>query len=256
MLLCIDIGNTNITLGAYEDDRLDFTARLATDPARTADQYAAELVSVFTLHNALGGDFDGCMISTVVPALAGVFTQAVKTVTGRTPLLLGPGVKTGLNIKIDDPAQLGADAVASAVAAMHKYPLPCMVFDFGTATKVSVIDKGGVFLGGAICAGLGISVNALSNAAALLPDISLALPEKVVGSNTVDCMQSGFLHGAAAMADGMIDRINEERGKTHTAVITGGLCGEVARGCRREIIRDDNLLLDGLRIIYQKNYLL
>ncbi len=253
MILTIDIGNTNITLGAYEDDMLSFTARLATDSRRTGDQYAIELADLLRLNGKEITAVTGAAISSVVPSVGSSIKQAVEKLCGITPLSIGPGVKTGLNIRIDNPAQLGADMVAGAVAAIAKYPLPCIVFDLGTATTISVIDESGSFLGGAIAAGLGTTLNALATGTAQLPFIDIAAPDKVIGSNTVDCMRSGLVVGAAAMLDGMAARMERELGIKATLVATGGRAGAVISHCERDIIIDDDLLLDGLYIVYKKN---
>ncbi len=253
MILTIDIGNTNITLGGYERERLLFTSRLATDPRRTSDQYAVELADILHLNGRDTDAVDGSVISSVVPAVGTAIKRAVEKLCGITPISIGPGVKTGLNIRIDNPAQLGADMVAGAVAAIAKYPLPCIVFDLGTATTISVIDANGAFLGGAIAAGLGTTLNALATGTAQLPFIDIAAPDKAIGTNTVDCMRSGLVVGAAAMLDGMAMRMERELGMTATLVATGGLAGSVTSHCEREIIIDDDLLLDGLYIVYKKN---
>ena len=253
MVLTIDIGNTNITLGGYERDRLEFTSRLATDTRRTGDQYAIELDDILRLNGKSVDTVDGAVISSVVPAVGTAIKRAVEKLCGITPISIGPGVKTGLNIRIDNPAQLGADMVAGAVAAIAKYPLPCIVFDLGTATTISVIDDKGAFIGGAIAAGLGTTLNALATGTAQLPFIDLAAPDKVIGTNTVDCMRSGLVVGAAAMLDGMAARMECELGCKATLVATGGRAGAVISHCEREIIIDDDLLLDGLYIVYKKN---
>ena len=253
MLLTIDIGNTNITLGAYDEDRLVFVSRMATDKSRTDDQYAIELKSILELHNAKNLSFSGCAISSVVPELTFIMANATEKITGEAPLILGPGVKTGINILADDPSQAGADLVASAVAAANLYPLPCFVIDLGTATKINVIDENGSFCGCIIAPGVGISLEALSSKTSQLPSISLTTPKKAIGTNTVDCMQSGVVFGTAAMLDGIIDRINDELGETATVVATGGLSKEIINYCKNDIIYNEHLLLDGLRFIFEKN---
>ena len=253
MILTVDIGNTNITLGAYKEDRLEFTSRLSTNRHLTADQYAIDIKDILALNNLAPDGIEGAIISSVVPIVGSNMKKAIKKLTGITPLAIGPGVKTGLNIRIDNPAQLGADMVAGAVAAVAKYPLPCVVCDMGTATTISVIDKGGVFLGGAIAAGLGTTLEALAGNTAQLPYIDISAPDKVIGTNTVDCMRSGLVIGAAAMLDGMAKRMEAELGTPATLVATGGLAGGVTTYCEREVILDDNLLLDGLYLIYKKN---
>ncbi len=253
MVLTIDIGNTNITLGVFRGDNLVFTSRLATDTKRTEDQYALELRNILVLHDCSRSEIEGTVISSVVPQVGTMMSRAVEILLGHTPMMLGPGVKTGLNIKIDNPAQLGADLAAGAVAAIAKYPLPCLVFDLGTATTISVIDKNGAFLGGAIAAGLSTTLDALATKTAQLPFIDIDAPKSVIGSNTVDCMKSGLVLGAAAMLEGMAERIEAELGEKATLVATGGLAPKVVAQCTREVIIDDNLLLDGLLIVYNKN---
>lgn len=254
LLLTIDIGNTNLTLGAYLGDELKFVSRLATDRSRTEDQYAIELKNIFTLYGYSFESFDGCAISSVVPELTGAVAGAAERITGKTPLILGPGVKTGINILADDPSQAGADLVAASVAAAKLYPLPCFVIDLGTATKINVIDENGSFCGCAIAPGVAISLNALSSKTSQLPAISLSAPKKAIGTNTVDCMQSGVVFGTAAMLDGLCDRMEEELGrKVQSFVATGGLSREIIKSCRHEMIYDSELILKGLRIIYEKN---
>lgn len=253
MVLTIDIGNTNITLGIFDGEKLVFTSRLATDNRRTEDQYALELRNILVLHECSRAAVEGAIISSVVPHVGAMMSRAVEILLGFSPMMLGPGIKTGLNIKIDNPAQLGADLAAGAVAAVNKYPLPCIVFDLGTATTVSVIDKSGAFRGGAIAAGLSTTLEALATHTAQLPFIDIDAPRSVIGTNTVDCMKSGLVLGAAAMLEGMARRIETELGETATLVATGGLAGKVVVQCDRAIILDDNLLLDGLLAIYNKN---
>ena len=253
MLLAFDVGNTHITLGAFSGDTLAFETRLASDRKRTGDQYAIELKDMIELNGYTPGDFTGAVISSVVPNLSASLKQAVTRLFGFEPLSVGPGVKSGLNIKIDNPAQLGADMVAGAVAAIAKYSLPCIVYDLGTATTISVLDRTGNFLRGTVCGGVGVSLDALTSRTAQLPHISLETPAKVIGTNTVDCMKSGLLCGAAAMVDGMADRIEDELGEKTTLVATGGLAPEVVKSCRRDVILDGSLLLEGLRLIYERN---
>lgn len=253
MLLAIDIGNTNITLGVYNNDILRFTARLATAHGTTSDQYAVEIKSILELYGVDVKSIENCVISSVVPSVAGAISNAVSLLCDIVPLELGPGVKTGLNIKIDNPAQLGADLVAGAVGAISEYTLPCIVIDMGTASTISVIDKNGSYLGGAISAGVRLTLKALSENTAQLPAIDITAPKSVIGSNTVDCMRSGLIYGTAAMIDGMIDRITEELGEQPTVIATGGLSKEIIIHCKNEIIYNANLLLDGLREIYEKN---
>lgn len=254
MLFAFDIGNTNITLGGFNEDELIFTARLSSDAGRTADQYAADIAGILALKGFSPSNEDECIICSVVPTLSVSVSRAVIMLTGKKPLVLGPGVKTGLNIKIDNPAQLGADLAAGAVGTIEKYPLPALVIDLGTASTLSVINGKGEFLGGAIAAGIKSTLSALTENTALLSEIGVEKPKKVIGSNTADCMKSGLIIGAAAMIDGFVTRMENELGEEFkTIVATGGLAGEVIPCCERKILIDDNLLLDGLKAIYNKN---
>jgi len=254
MLLAIDIGNTNITLGGYKDDILSFTARLATDTALTSDQYAIAFKDILTLYGEDAYEVEDCIISSVVPQVGSAVAQAVGRLCEIVPLVIGPGVKTGLNIKIDNPAQLGADLVAGAVGAISKYTLPCVIIDMGTASTISVVDKNGCFLGGVIAAGVRLTLKALAENTAQLTSIHIEAPNSVIGSNTVDCMKSGLVYGTAAMIDGLLDRIESELGSTAAVVATGGLAKEIITHCDRTIMYDENLLLDGLKEIYYKNH--
>lgn len=253
MLLAIDIGNTNITLGVYSEDVLCFTARLATAQGTTADQYAVEIKNILELHGLEFTKIEDCIVSSVVPSVGGAVCNAVSLLCDIVPLELGPGVKTGLNIKIDNPAQLGADLVAGAVGAISEYTLPCVVIDMGTASTISVIDKNGAYLGGVISAGVRLTLKALCENTAQLPSIDIVAPKSVIGSNTVDCMKSGLIFGTAAMIDGILDRISDELGEIPTVVATGGLSKEIISYCKNDIIYNADLLLDGLREIYEKN---
>jgi type III pantothenate kinase len=251
MILAIDVGNTNIVLGVINGDELVVTGRLSTNLYETDEEYAMKLHSFLSMHNAL--DIDGAIISSVVPALIGTLKSAIKLVAKVNALVVGPGVKTGLSIKIDDPAQLGADLVVGAVAAKEKYPCPLIVFDLGTATTGSVLDKNGNFLGGTITTGVRTSIDALSSGTALLPQINISSPKKVIGTNSIESMKSGCIIGTAVMLDGLVERFEEELGEKATVVVTGGLGRSIAKNCKHEMIIDENLLLDGLRIIYNKN---
>lgn len=253
MLFAVDIGNTNITLGAFDSGVLAFTARLATETKKTADQYAVELKSLLSLECIGVEEIEDCIISSVVPSVGKSMSAAVSKLCHIVPLMLGPGVKTGLNIKIDNPAQLGADLVAGAVGALDAYTMPCVVIDMGTASTVSVLDKNGTFLGGVIAAGVRLTLKALTENTAQLTSIPIEAPTSVIGSNTVECMQSGLVFGTAAMIDGLLEKITEELGETPTVVATGGLSREIIAHCKNNIIYNENLLLDGLRAIYEKN---
>ncbi len=253
MLLAVDIGNTNITVGVYDGDNLNFTARIATDPNRTGDQYAVELMGIFNLYSCDRTQLDGAIVSSVTPAVTHAICDAIQKTVGVEPLIVGPGIKTGLNIAINDPAELGADLLAASVSALHKYPLPNAVCDLGTASTIFVIDKDGKMIGGIIYPGIRTSLMALVNNAALLPQISYGTQKRVIGRNTIECMQSGLILGAASLLDGMLDRVEEELGMPVTAVATGGFSADIIRNCKRDFILDENLVLDGLKILYEKN---
>ncbi|MBQ5581200.1 MAG: type III pantothenate kinase [Clostridia bacterium] len=253
MLLVIDAGNTNITIGAYQGDELTFTSRLATDHRATRDRIAVDLASIFKLHGIERSSFTGAIISSVVPEISRALKQAVEKVTGQTPLMVGPGVKTGLNILTDNPAEVGADLVAVSVAAMNKYALPAIIVDLGTATKVIALDRNGAFLGCSIAPGIEISLNALSSGASQLINIGIRFPDHAIGTNTADSMTSGLIYGSIDMLDGMCDRFAAEiKDPVQTIVATGGL-SSVTAGCRNEMVMDQDLILEGLKLIYQKN---
>ena len=253
MILAIDIGNTNITLGGYADNKIQFISRLATDSRRTADQYAVELYDLVRLAGFSATDTEGAVIASVVPSVGTAFSEAVKKLTGVVPVVLGPGVKTGVNIKIDNPAQLGADLAAGAAGTIDKYPMPAIIIDMGTATTLSVMDKNGAFIGGVIAAGIGLTMNALTQNTALLSAIPIEAPKNTIGKNTVECMQSGLVFGTAAMIDGMVSRIECELGEECTVVATGGRAAQIIPYCNTKMHLDDILLLDGLIKIYYKN---
>lgn len=253
MLLVLDVGNTNITLGVFDDDRLVVESRIATNLKKMEDEYAMIFMDILKLYHLRREDITGAIFSSVVPTLDRPIRHAIRKVADVTPLQVGPGTKSGINIRIDNPRQLGADLLVGAVAAVAKYGAPCLVWDLGTATKVSVVDKDGAYRGGIIMPGVRTSLDSLSNAAALLPSVSIDTPPAVIGTNTVDCMASGTVFGTACTIDGLTDRIEAELGYPTHIVATGGLAGDIIPQCRREIPVDSSLLLEGLRLIYQKN---
>ncbi len=253
MILAIDIGNTNIVFGGIENGKTAFLSRISTDTFKTEDEYAINIKILIELNHFLPGQFEGGIISSVVPQLNSILSAAVKKVIGHQPLIVGPGIKTGLNIKIDNPAQLGSDRVVGAVAAIASYPKPLLVIDMGTATTICVIDKNADYLGGIIAPGVRVSMESLTTHAALLQSISIEPPKKAVGTNTTDSMRSGIVFGNAAMIDGLIDRLSEELGSKPTIIATGGLASKIIPYCKHNIIIDDELQLKGLQIIYNKN---
>jgi type III pantothenate kinase len=254
MVFTVDVGNTNIVLGAYKDDKLVFTSRIATEASKMEDQYAIEFADIIKLYGYKPSDFNGAIISTVVPPLITVLESAVKKLLKCKVIIVGPGIKTGLNIKIDNPASLGSDLVCSAVGAMKKYKPPFIIFDLGTATTITAVDKTGALLGGSIIPGVRISLNALSRSTAQLPHINTELEGNIViGANTIDSMKSGIVLGTASMMEGMIDRYKKILGEDTAVLATGGLAPSIAKHCRRQLIIDPDLLSDGLYIIYKKN---
>lgn len=252
MILTIDVGNTHTIIGAYKDDALLFTSRISTDKHKTQDEYAVAIKSVLSLYCA-EGEVEGAIISSVVPQVSGMLENAIKKLFNCKVFVVGPGVKTGLNIKIDNPAQLGADLVCVSVAALLKYPVPSIVFDLGTATTISALNEKGEMVGGSILSGVGTALNALAQGTAQLPQISLSGDVSVIGSNTIDCMRSGAVIGNAAMMDGMILRYKEILGEDTAVIATGGLASSIVPHCREKITVDNNLLFDGLYAIYKKN---
>ena len=253
MILVIDVGNTNIVMGCMEGHERLFTARVASDRRKTEDEYALIFEGMLRMKGIQIDQIEGGIISSVVPELKKVLSEMAKRLTGKDFLIVGSGLKTGLNIRIDAPDKLGSDLVVDAVAASARYPKPTVIFDMGTATTCSVLDEKGVYIGGMIMPGMRVSVDALSSRTAQLPYIDLVTPDEVIGKNTVNCMRSGVIYGHAAMLDGLIDRVEEQLGQHVTAVITGGLSRVVVPHCKRDIIYDENLLLDGLTILYEKN---
>lgn len=253
MLLTIDIGNSHIVLGGFEGKELAFSARMVTQTYRTDDQYAVEINQMMGLYRIDPGRIDGIIISSVVPELTSPFRRALRKVMNVTPLVLGPGIKTGLNILIDDPGQLGPDLVAAAVAAIALYPSPCLIYDLGTAITISVVDQKSNFAGCVICAGTRLMLDALTSHTALLPHVGIEEPASVIGKNSVVSMQSGLVYGTASMLDGLADRIERELGSPAALIATGGLARSIVPHCTHKFIIRDNLLLEGLRIIYEKN---
>jgi len=253
MILAIDIGNTNIVIGCIDENKTYFVERLRTDASKTALEYALDLKNVLELFGITREDLRGSIVASVVPPVSTTIRQAMEKVTGQKPLMVGPGVRTGLNIKVDNPASVGADLIVAAVAAVRDYPAPLIIIDMGTATTMTVVDRNGNYIGGVIIPGLQVALDSLVNRAAQLTKISLDVPARVIGKNTLNCMQSGSLYGTAAMIDGMIDRMEDELGEPATVTATGGLAKFVMPLCKRQIQMDDGLLLKGLWIIYQKN---
>ena len=253
MLLAIDIGNTNIVIGVLHEDEIVFKARIATERQRTSDQYGVEIRNMLEAFRVDIDDIEDCIIASVVPPVFNsVYTGIVKVI-GKQPLVVGPGLKTGLNIHVDIPSQVGSDRIVAAVAALAEYDAPLVLIDMGTATTIEVVEPENVYMGGMIFPGVMVSLDSLTSRAAQLPGISLDKPKNIIGKNTVDCMRSGMMYGTAAMLDGVIDRIAEELGHSSTIVATGGMAQFITPLCKHEIILEKELLLKGLNIIYKKN---
>ena len=253
MVLAVDIGNSNVVIGCFEGDDIRLLERMSTNRNSTALEYAVLIKTVLELNGLEKVVFEGGIISCVVAAVTIIVNAAIEKLTGTPPLVVGPGLKTGLKIMIDNPAQLGSDRVADAVAAVSEYPCPLITIDMGTATTISVIDKNQNFIGGVIMPGLRISAESLSSRTSQLPQISLDPPKKAIGRNTIDCMRSGIVLGCAATIDGIVEKIEQELGYPCTVVSTGGHANIVIPYCKRQIIVDEKLLLKGLMILYRKN---
>lgn len=255
MVLTVDVGNTNIVMSVYGDDkRALFCSRFATDSLMTADQAAILFKGAADINGFDLSRVDGAIISSVVPPLMHSCKLAIKRLTNVKPFVVGPGIKTGLNIRIDDTSIAGADLICAAVGALGKYTPPLIIFDLGTATTITAIDRTGTMIGGAIMPGIKISLDALSKRTALLPHINTELrSDIVIGTNTIDCMKSGIVLGNASMIDGMIKRYRSVLGEDAKAIATGGLAGGIVSHCENEITVDPNLVSEGSLIIYYKN---
>lgn len=253
MILAIDIGNTNIVVGCIDDEKTYFIERLSTVRTKTELEYAVDLKTVLDIYHIKKTDIEGCIISSVVPQITDIARLAAEKILKKEVMVLGPGVKTGLNIMMDNPGQLGADMVADAVAGLASYPVPFIVIDMGTATTVSVVNDKKQYIGGMILPGVGVSLDALTSRASQLSGISIDAPKHIIGKNTIECMKSGVLYSNAAAIDGIVDRVEEELGEKATVIATGGLAKKIVSHCKKEIILDEDLLLKGLLVIYEKN---
>jgi type III pantothenate kinase len=240
-------------IGCIRDDQILFKMRIATDRTRTSDQYGVEIKNMIEAYGVKVSDISDCIISSVVPPVFHSVRTGLIKVLGKQPMVVGPGLKTGLNIHMDVPSQVGSDRIVIAVAALAEFKAPLILMDLGTATTIEVVEPDNQYMGGVIIPGIKVSLDALTSRAAQLPGISLEQPQHVIGKNTVDCMRSGMMYGTAAMIDGLIDRIEEELGHSSTLVATGGMAQFVAPLCKHQILLDKDLLLKGLNIIYKKN---
>ena len=253
MILAIDIGNTNIVIGCIDENKTWFIERLSTDRSKTELEYAIVIKNVLDIYHIQSDDLEGGIISSVVPQITQIVRAAAEKILQKNILILGPGIKTGLNILVDNPAQTGADLIAATVGAISKYPVPQIIFDLGTATTVCVVDKKKNFIGGMILPGIRTSLDALTANAAQLSGIDISAPRRIIGKNTVECMQSGIIYSNAASMDGIVERIEGELGEHTTVVATGGLAKNIVPYCKKHIILDEDLLLKGLLYLYRKN---
>lgn len=253
MILTVDIGNSNIVLGGVEGDSIALEARLRTDITKTSDEYCIDLKMILDVYNVAPSEIEGTIIASVVPQVLNSMQTAVKKLTGKESLVVGPGLKTGLNIKVENPSQTGADLVVGSVAALREHKPPLIIIDMGTATTMTVLDENGALIGGCICPGVKISMDALTDRTALLPGLQLDQPKKAIGRNTIDCMRSGIMMGNACMLDGMVERMEAELGSKATVIATGGIAKFIVPMCKTPIIYDKDLLVKGLAALYRDN---
>ena len=253
MIFAIDIGNTNIVAGCIDKEKTYFIERLSTVRTKTELEYAVDIKTLLDIYHIKKNDIEGCIISSVVPQITNAVKLAAEKILKKEVMVLGPGVKTGLNIMMDNPGSLGADLVANAVAGIAEYPLPLAIIDMGTASTVSVVDEKKHYVGGMIFPGINISLDALTARASQLSGISIDAPRRIIGKNTIECMKSGVIYSNAAALDGIVERIGEELGKEPFVVATGGLAKKIVPYCKKKIVLDEDLLLKGLLIIYEKN---
>ena len=253
MILTIDVGNANIVIGLVKNEKILFDAKLRTDITKTSDEYCIDLKMLMDVYKIQPEQIQGSIIASVVPQVLNSMQSAVRKLTGKSALVVSPGLKTGLNIQIENPSQTGADLVASAVAALQEHSAPLIIVDMSSTTTMTVLDKNGTLIGGSIGPGVKMSLDALTDRTALLPGLQLDQPKKVIGRNTIDCMRSGVMLGAACMVDGMVDRMEQELGYRATVIATGSIARFIVPMCRREIIYDKDLLVKGLAALYREN---
>ena len=253
MILAIDIGNTNIVVGCLDREKTYFIERISTVRTRTELEYAVDIKTILDIYHIKKPEVEGCIISSVVPQITNVVKLAAEKILKKEVMVLGPGIKTGLNIQMDNPGQLGADLVADAVAGIAHYPVPLIIIDMGTATTICVVDEKKNYIGGTIMPGVGVSLDALTARASQLSGIGIEAPKRIIGKNTIECMKSGVLYSNAAAMDGCIERMEEELGQKTTVIATGGLAKKIIPFCKKDIILDEDLLLKGLLVIYEKN---
>ncbi|WP_046181279.1 type III pantothenate kinase [Domibacillus tundrae] len=253
MIFVLDVGNTNTVLGVYEGDTLNHHWRIETNRNKTEDEYGMMIKSLFQHDGLQFEQIEGVIISSVVPPIMAALERMCEKYFHVKPLVVGPGVKTGLNIKYENPREVGADRIVNAVAGIHEYGTPLIIVDFGTATTYCYIDESSHYMGGLIAPGIGISTEALYTRASKLPRIEITRPEAVVGKNTVSAMQAGILYGYVGQVEGIVSRIKKENNTNPTVIATGGLAGLIAKECSMIDIVDSDLTLKGLLLIYKRN---
>ena len=253
MLLVIDVGNTNMVLGVYKDTELLDHWRISTDRQRTTDEYGVLIRELFYLNDLRADDINAIIISSVVPPVVPTLERMCQRYFGLSPLLIGPGVKTGMDIRYDNPREVGADRIVNAVAAYEKYGGPLIIVDFGTATTFCAVDAKGVYLGGSICPGIGISTEALVQRTAKLPRIELKRTDSVICRNTIESMQAGVFYGFVGQVEGIVSRMRRELDMSARVVATGGLAVVIAPATKTIDVVEPMLTLEGLRIIYERN---
>lgn len=253
MLLCTDVGNTNIKFALYKGSKLLMKLRFSTNRSKTADDYAVDLYTIFKINNVNVNEITGSIISSVVPIVTDLLKKAIKTVCDADSLVIGPGIKTGLDIRLDNPGAVGSDIVCMCVALKEYYTCPVIVIGMGTATTILYMNEHKAYCGGVILPGVQISLDALTAKCALLPSVNFSAPQKAIATNTADCIRSGIIYSNAAMIDGMIDRFEEETNQKCTLVATGGMAQHIVKYCKKDIIINDDLVLEGLRLIYERN---
>ena len=253
MILAIDAGNSNIVLGTVEEGTVRNVVQIHTEPKNTAAEYGIKIRQLLDYYGIDPGCLEGVIISSVVPSVTEALREALEKLCGTDCMVVGPGIKTGLNVRIDDPGSLAGSLVVGSVAAITFYSAPAIILDLGTATTMVVVDGGGTYRGGAIIPGVELGLQALSSRTSLLPEVSVSAPKRVIATNTVDAMRSGAVYATASMIDGMIERMEQELGESCCVVATGSLAEMIASHCRREIICDRDLILKGLWALYRKN---
>ena len=253
MLLVIVVGNTNMVLGVYKDTELLDHWRISTDRQRTTDEYGVLIRELFYLNDLRADDINAIIISSVVPPVVPTLERMCQRYFGLSPLLIGPGVKTGMDIRYDNPREVGADRIVNAVAAYEKYGGPVIIVDFGTATTFCAVDAKGVYLGGSICPGIGISTEALVQRTAKLPRIELKRTDSVICRNTIESMQAGVFYGFVGQVEGIVSRMRRELDMSARVVATGGLAVVIAPATKTIDVVEPMLTLEGLRIIYERN---